>query len=206
MSMTADFYSFNKRRNSTKIPDAQMTPTSLTIVLKSPTSYRNPSLHVISSGGFHYNYMDWSGWLYWIEDVVSVGNDRYEIRCSLDALGTLRAYILNTTAFVLYDETANSEIPDTRLSTNTTRGFRSASDEFNSIGQLSSPADAIVVVGITSKDGVSFFAMSQLMAQTLLRDVNNTELPQLFPAPGSGAQPRSLTAAPAWQRVEADKA
>lgn len=187
MSMTAKFYTFDKRRNSTKTPAiAGLTPVDLSIVLKSPTSYRNPSLHVISSGGFPYNYMDWSGWLYWIDDVVSVGNDRYEIRCSLDALGTLRAYILNTTAFVLYDETSNSEIPDTRLSTNTTRGFRSALDEFNSIGQLSSPADAIVVVGITGKDGVSFFAMTQLMAQTLLRDVNNTELPQLFPAPGSG--------------------
>lgn len=187
MSMTAKFYTFDKRRNSTKTPTvAGITPEDLSVVLKNPTSYKNPAMHVQRSGGFPFNYMDWSGWLYWIDDVVSVGNDRYEIHCSLDVLGTLRAFILNTNAFVLYDETANSEIPDTRLSTKTVRGFQYASDEFNSLGQLSDPSDAIVVLGITTKTGVSFFAMGQTLAQTLLTDVNQTELPNLFPSSPPG--------------------
>lgn len=188
MSMTAKFYTFDKRRNSTKTPAiAGLTSEDLSIVLKSPTSYKNPSLHVTRAAeGFPFNYMDWSGWLYWIDDVVSIGDNRYEIRCSLDALGTLRPWILQTTAFVLYDETANSEIPDTRLSTKTVRGFRSSQDEFNSIGQLTDPSDGIVVLGITTFEGVTFFAMDQVTAQTLLTDVNRTELPNLFPSAGSG--------------------
>ncbi len=188
MAMTAKFYTFDKRRNSTKTPTiAGLTSEDLSIVLKSPTSYKTPSLHVTRAAeGFPFNYMDWSGWLYWIDDVVSVGDNRYEIRCSMDVLGTLRAWILQTTAFVLYDETPNSEIPDTRLSTKTVRGIRSASGQFNSIGQISTPDAAIVVLGITTKDGVSFFAMDQVMAQSLLTDVNRTELPNLFPATPSG--------------------
>ena len=190
MALTAKFYTFDKRRNSTKTPTiAGITSEDLSIVLKSPTSYRNPTLHVKRAAeGFGFNYMDWSGWLYWIDDVVSVGDDRYEIRCSLDVLGTLRPWILTTTAFVMYDTTANSEIPDTRLSTKTVRGFRSASDQFMSIGQLTDPSDAIVVCGITTKTGVSFFAMDQVIAQSLMSDVNNIELPNLFPqAPPGGA-------------------
>lgn len=188
MAMTATFYTFDKRRNSTKTPDvAGVDGEEFEIVLKSPTSYKNPSLHVLRAAeGFGFNYMDWSGWLYWIDDVVSVGNDRYEIHCSLDALGTLRPWILNTTAFVLYDQTPNTEIPDTRLSTKTVRGFRSASGAFNYIGNISDPSGAIVVLGITTKDGASFFAVSQTVAQSLLTDVNNTELPNLFPTGPTG--------------------
>lgn len=188
MAMTAKFYTFDKRRNSTKTPDiAGIDSEDLSIVIKSPTSYRNPTLHVKREAeGFGFNYMDWSGWLYWIDDVVSVGDDRYEIRCSMDVLGTLRPWIMTCSAFVMYDTTANTEIPDTRLSTKTVRGFKSASSQFMSIGQISDPSAAIVVVGVTGKDGVSFFAMSQTMAQSLLTDVNDIELPNLFPSAPTG--------------------
>ena len=191
MSLTATFYAFEKRRNSTKTPSiAGITGEDYSIYLKRPTSYKNPVFHIHRTDqGFGFNYFDWSGWLYFIDDVVSVGNDRYEIHGSLDVLGTLRAWIMATTAFVLYDTTSNSEIPDTRLSTKTVRGFASANDEFNSLGQLSDPSDGIVVLGITTKDGATFFAMDQSVAQSLLTDVNNY-LANLFPtapvSPGSG--------------------
>lgn len=182
MSMTAKFYTFDKRRNSTKTPTiAGLTSEDLSIVLKSPTSYRNPSLHVTRSGGFPFNYMDWSGWLYWIDDVVSVGDNRYEIHCKIDVLGTLRAYILATTAFVLYDGTANSEIPDTRLSTKTTRGIHYSRAEFNYIGQVSDPANAPVIMSIVGQDGVSYWALTPTQAAGMLDDINTEHVPDLFP-------------------------
>lgn len=182
MSMTANFYTFNKRRNSTKIPDAQMTPTSLSIALKSPTSYRNPSLHVDAAGGFPYNYLEWDNWFYWIDDVVSVGNDRFDIRCSLDVLGTLRTYILATTAFVLYDETANSELPDGRLSVKTTKGVSINSGVFQYLGGHSFPGGTIVA-GIITDKGASFYEMDGSTADNLLDDINDTEIPDLLPIP-----------------------
>ena len=182
MSMTADFYTFNKRRNSTKIPDSQMTPDTLSIVLKSPTSYRNPSMHVSVSGGFPYNYMDWEGWYYWIDDVVSVGNDRFEIRCSLDVLGTLRQYILATTAFVLYDTTANTELPDGRLSVNTSKGISINSGAFQYLGGHSFPGGTIVA-GIITDKGASFYEMDGSVADDLLDDINDIGIPGLLPLP-----------------------
>lgn len=183
MSMTAKFYTFDKRRNSTKTPTiAGIDSEDLSIVLKSPTSYKNPSMHVYRSAeGFPFNYMDWSGWLYWVDDVVSVGNDRYDIQCSLDVLGTLRAFILNTTAFVLYDTTANTEIPDIRLSTKTTRGIRSSNGQFQFLGQYSDPADALIIMSIVGKNGLSYWAMTQTQAESLLTYVYSNSIPNMFP-------------------------
>lgn len=184
MSMTAGFYTFDKRRNSTKTPAiAGLTSEDLSIVLKSPTSYRNPSLHVIRAAqGFPFNYMDWSGWLYWIDDVVSVGNDRYEIRCSLDVLGTLRSWIMATTAFVLYDQTANTELPDGRLSVNTSKNVQINSAAFQYLGGHSFPGGTIVA-GIVTDKGASFYEMDGSTADSLLANINNNEIPQLLPMP-----------------------
>lgn len=183
MSMTAEFYTFQKRRNSTKTPEgAGISSEELSIVLKNPTSYRNPTLHVKREAeGFPFNYMDWSGWLYWIDDVISVGNDRYEIRCSLDVLGTLRPWILATSAFVLYDQTPNTEIPDTRLSTKTTRGLRSANGQFQFLGQYNDPSAALVIMSIVGKNGLSYWAMTQSNAESLLTYVYNNSIPNMFP-------------------------
>ena len=183
MSMTAKFYTFDKRRNSTKTPTiAGLTSEDLSIVLKSPTSYKNPSLHVSRAAeGFPFNYMDWSGWLYWIDDVVSVGDNRYEIRCSLDALGTLRPWILQTTAFVLYDQTSNSEIPDTRLSTKTVRGFASSYGEFQNLGNYSTPGDALIILSVIGQQGLSYWAVTQNQAYALMNYVYSTSIDEMFP-------------------------
>ena len=184
MSMTAKFYTFDKRRNSTKTPTiAGIDSEDLSIVLKSPTSYKNPSMHVYRSAeGFPFNYMDWSGWLYWIDDVVSVGNDRYDIQCSLDVLGTLRSFILNTTAFVLYDQTANTELPDSRLSVNTSKNVTITSGAFSYLGGHSFPGGTIIA-GIITDKGASFYEMDGSIADTLLENINNTAIPNLLPMP-----------------------
>lgn len=183
MSMTAKFYTFDKRRNSTKTPTvAGITPEDLSVVLKSPTSYKNPSFHLERSGGFPFNYLDWDGWLYWIDDVISVGNDRFEIRCSLDVLGTLRAYILNTTAFVLYDGTANTELPDGRLSVKTTKAVSINQGAFSYLGGHSFPGGTIVA-GIITDDGASFYEMDGSKADSLFSNINDTEIPGLLPVP-----------------------
>lgn len=184
MSMTATFYTFDKRKNSTKTPSiAGITGEDLSIVLKSPTSYKNPSLHVSRSAeGFPFNYMDWSGWLYWVDDVVSVGDNRYEIRCSLDVLGTLRPWIVTTPAFVLYDQSANTELPDGRLSVKTTKAVNINQGAFSYLGGHSFPGGTIVA-GIITNKGASFYEMDGSVADDLLDDINRIGLPQLLPIP-----------------------
>ena len=182
MSMTLKFYTFDKRRNSTKVPAADTPSEDLTVVLKSPTSYKTPSFHVERSGGFPFNYFAWDQWFYFVTDVVSVGNDRYEVNAEMDILGTLRGWIMTTTAFVLYDTTANSEIPDGRLSVETSKAIEINSGAFQYLGAHSFPGGTIVA-GIVTDDGVSFYEMDGSVADVLLRNVNSTEIPGLLPIP-----------------------
>ena len=182
--MTVSFYTFQKRRNSTLDPDtAGISGEDYDVVLKQPTSYKNPTLYVHRTAeGFPFNYFDWDGWLYFIDDVISVGNDRYEIRSSMDVLGTLRAWIFATTAFVLYDTAANTEVPDGRLSVKTSKTVAVNSGAFQYLGGHSFPGGTIVA-GIVTDDGVSFYEMDGSVADALLRNINTTEIPGLLPMP-----------------------
>ena len=180
MAMTVSFYSFSKRKNSTAIPSGS--GTDFSVVLKAPTSYRSPSLFLEASGGFSYNYMVWSGWYYFVTDVISMGNDRYEVQCDLDVLGTLRSDILATSAFVLYDTTSNTELVDSRLSVKTTKTENSSSGAFQYLGGHSFPGGTIVA-GLVTDDGASFYVMDGSVADDLLSNINQNEIPNLLPMP-----------------------
>lgn len=181
MALTITLYSFAKRKNSTKRPDG-LTGEALQVVLKHPTSYISPAFLLQRAGGFPFNYVEWDGWYYFIDDIVSTGNDRFEVRCSLDVLATLKTYIQATSAFVLYDETANSELPDSRLSVQTSKSVAAASGQFRALGGHSFPGGTIVA-GIVTDDGVSFYAMDGTTADTLLEHINQNEIPNLLPIP-----------------------
>lgn len=183
MSLTVTFYSFQKRKNSTLTPEiAETSGEEIDVVLKSPTSYKNPSFHLSRSGGFPYNYIEWDSWYYYVTDVVSVGNDRFDINCELDILATLRPWIMATTAFVLYDQTANTELPDGRLSVITSKQTAVNSGAFQALGGHSFPGGTIVA-GIITQDGASFYAMDGSTADQLLHDINDTAIPNLLPIP-----------------------
>ena len=112
--MEITLYSFSKRINSTKQPTGG---TTATVVLKEDTSIYTPSF-ILTGNLPSYNYLKWGGRYYFIEDIVSINRNTYEIMCNLDVLATYKSDILNTKAFVLYSTNVyNSGIPDTRLST-----------------------------------------------------------------------------------------
>ena len=114
-----DVYLYNntKRLNSTAAAPA--TFTTLDCVLKQGTSFINPVLIVNYSGVPSFNYMKFEGRYYWITDIVSIKNDLWEIYGRVDVLGTYKGHIQATTAFVLYDSTTNTQLPDTRLAIKT---------------------------------------------------------------------------------------
>lgn len=114
-----DVYLYNntKRLNSTAA--APGTYTALDCVLKQGTSFINPVLIVNYSGMPTFNYMKFENRYYWITDIVSMKNDLWEIYGRVDVLGTFKGHIKATSAFVLYDSTANTQLPDTRLAVQT---------------------------------------------------------------------------------------
>lgn len=182
MAITVKFYTFSKRKNSTKRPDATTAGDEFSVLLKQPTSYKTPAMILQKSGGFSYNYMEWAGWFYFVEDVVSIAHERFEIRCSLDILATLRPQILDTSAFVLYDTAANSEIPDGRLSVITSKTTSVNSGAFDYLGGHSFPGGT-VIAGVITDRGASFYEMDGSTADTLLEYINDDAIPDLLPIP-----------------------
>ena len=67
----------------------------------------------------YYNYFSIDNRYYWITDIVSLKEDLWQISGQVDVLATYRRHIQNTRAFVLYDSTANTQIPDSRLAIQT---------------------------------------------------------------------------------------
>jgi len=182
-TMTIVCYEFQKRKNSTLTPEvAGISGEEFPVLLKHPTSYRTPIFLLERYNGFSYNYVEWEGWFYYIEDVISVGNGRYEIRCAMDVLATLRGWILNTNAFVMYDVTANTEIVDTRLSMVTSKTTAVNSGAFQALGGHSFPGGTIVA-GIITQNGASFYQMDGSTADSLLDTINSDEIPDRLPIP-----------------------
>ena len=116
--MNVNYYYNTKRLNSTALP-----PTVSfygDCVLKNPTSIINPVLILNFSGKPAVNYFGFDNRYYWITDIIALNNDRWEIHGAIDVLATYKGHINATSAFVLYDSTANTELPDNRLAIQTT--------------------------------------------------------------------------------------
>ena len=113
-----------KRDNSTATPDSE--PTWFTnrvtydVCLKEPTDVLNPSFILKMTGHDGQNYLQAFGRYYWISSIRILAKDLFELNCKIDPLGSYRGHIRNTEAYVLYDSTPNTEIPDNRLGVRTT--------------------------------------------------------------------------------------
>lgn len=111
------FYNIKKRLNSTARPSG--TGTKYECVFKDNTSILNPILKLRLSSKPDYNYFKFDNRYYWITDIVSIDNGLWQISGRVDALATFKGHIQSTSAFVLYDSTSNTQIPDVRLAVKT---------------------------------------------------------------------------------------
>ena len=170
--MEALFFNFSKRRNSTKVPE-DSSGTSFELYLKQDTSLRNPTF-VISADTFGFNYCKFNGAYYFVTDVISHKNNLWYVVCEIDDLATLRSEILASSAYVLYDTAANTELTDSRLSINTTPTYLTNQTKFTTLGNAQ---EYTAVVGVTgaNKAGTSgstgLFAMSLPTLRSLLRNM-----------------------------------
>ena len=110
--MQISLWSFQKRKNSTKVPAGA--GTVVTCTLKEATSVMNPHF-IVSSNPSGYNYLQWGVNYYFISDVVFVHNVVWEISCDQDVLATFASQIKTTTAFIEYADSYDARIYDPRL-------------------------------------------------------------------------------------------
>ena len=92
------------------------------MVLKENCSLENP-VFIVSTPITDYTYVEAFGHYYFVSDIVNINATQSEIHCGLDPMATYKSEIGATTAFVMYDTTSNSELPDERLSTETTASY-----------------------------------------------------------------------------------
>lgn len=109
---------FTKRKNSTKRPEESQA-TARTVRLKENTSIENP-IFILTGNNYDLNYIQAFNHYYFVTDIISINNAQCEVHCEQDLLATYKEAIQNTTAFVAYDTTANTEIPDNRIPTKST--------------------------------------------------------------------------------------
>lgn len=110
---------FSKKVNSTLQPTGG---TQISVVLKENCSIENP-VFIVSTPMTDYTYVEAFGHYYFVSDIVNLNAGQSEIHCGIDPMATYKTEIGATSAFVLYDGTSNTEIPDSRLSTKTTATY-----------------------------------------------------------------------------------
>lgn len=122
--MNITLWRTTKRDNSTATPTSQPSwftnKLEKTVTLKEPTDILNPVFNLNMDGHDGQNYLQAFGRYYWVTGIKSLHNNLWELTCRIDPLGSYRGHIQNTSAYVLYDSTANTEIPDNRLGVRTT--------------------------------------------------------------------------------------
>lgn len=103
--MNVVFYTFNKRRNSTKQPTGS--GTTVTCVLKNPTSVHDPVLELAGAPNvsYDYAYIGAFGRYYFVKDIVSEANGLSSYYLTEDVLATHKTEIGNMRAFIQYAST-----------------------------------------------------------------------------------------------------
>lgn len=167
---TASFYTFSKRKNSTAQPTSGNT--DIDVVLKSGTSLMSPTflLNYTSRPGF--NYVKFEDRYYFIQDIVSMRNDLWEIVCSVDPLATWKSVIGGTNAMILYATGGSNDIIDQRLGIENTPTVTNESVLLT--GDFSGFTDSTEGIAIISVTGVGSFGnylINAIDVPDLLRNI-----------------------------------
>lgn len=87
--ITATFYQFAKRENSTKKP-ASGTGTDIVITFKEQTDFINPTIEVHYTGAFLFNYcyIDFTGRYYFVRSPETIAKDTYLMNLECDVLAS----------------------------------------------------------------------------------------------------------------------
>ena len=110
--MQIDLFVCKAERNRVNKSDHISSRFTMSGTLKKPTSTTNVIIEVEKSNpvAYNYNYMYISEFkrYYFIDDVVNIANNRWEIHASVDVLFSFKNDILSTSAIIDKTETENT--------------------------------------------------------------------------------------------------
>lgn len=156
---------FSKRENSTKQPAGG---TTIDVHLKGPCSLHNP-IFVLSNPIGKYTYVEAFGEYYFVDDVINLNDSMCEVHCRKDPMATYKTAIGNTTAFILYDTTANTELVDERLGQKTTPSW---SGNIMTLASFFSSSGSIIAT-VTGPNSTQPYVISSSDLKNLFPDIRS---------------------------------
>lgn len=108
--MNATIYKFSKDPRSTARPSGGTSITGITF--KNDTSRENPILKITAnalSDDYDWNYIHIMGNYYYINDIVFLNNDIWELHCTIDPLATWKTEIEASTQYVVRTTDVNTK-------------------------------------------------------------------------------------------------
>lgn len=195
MAVTIRLGTVSKKRNSTYVPTAEQLPLELSVALKDGCSDYNPVFLLrLEANVFPYNYVQWDTWYYWIDDVVRMANQLFEVHCTQDVLATYKANILATTAFVAYSSVSGGTwLPDKRIPVKSDCVVSRATANLGIWRQ-----DGTYILTVIGKTGACSYSVSLADLQRLISsvqddmdDVYDTVI-DIISNPPSGLTPEAL--------------
>lgn len=182
--MNATVYKFTKDTRSTARPTGG---TSITgIVFKENTSRENPVLKITAAAlnsDYDWNYIHILGAYYYINDIVFVNNDIFELHCSIDVLATYKTEIEASTQYIVRSTNSNyfnGYINDTAypMTNSITTSHTTASDNTwitPNVGRA-----VIGVLGPNAGDTTTYYEMSTITLTALVEALYNVDVSQQF--------------------------
>ena len=156
-------WSFQKRKNSTKVPASA--GTKVECYLKEETSIMNPSFIINAASLSGYNYLQWDTNYYFISDIVSIRKDVWRIDCDMDVLATFSAQIKSTTAFIEYADSYDARIYDPRLAKKI-----NATETSNTVSAPYVDTTGYYVVTVIGEDTCGIYKMNILEVESLMQN------------------------------------
>ena len=184
MSFPIDAYTISKRRNSTLIPGGG---TTMLASLKEDTSVVNPTF-ILHENQFPYTELgatiDGVHRYYFVDDVISVANGIYQVRCTCDVLASWKSNITSTPCYILYSTSGYSpQLVDSRIPVNYTA--TTARNQFSVFDGIYNAAGSYILSCVgEGSTGVNNYALNpgefmRLMARiTEYQDIYDVDWPE----------------------------
>ena len=171
--MTLELFSFNKRRNSTKIPTSQ--GTQLAVTLKHETDFDNP-VFMLATNPRAYNYCKWDNCYYYITAHRYIRTGVYEISCTIDSLATERTNIKASTQFVI----RSSVSPDYTVIDNFYPTYYKPEVIQTAGSGISFSNTGSYVLAVKTEDGIKYYGISGGDLQGLFRMLMSKKQEELW--------------------------
>jgi len=168
------FYRYNKKARSTGTPTSGGTTYKCTLKAGSTVTSPTIMLDVGISSAPEYNYARIDVWGRWYVVTEWTFDERlWTASLQVDLLASYKSNIQDLSAFVAYDAAPNTELTDSRLSTQTSYTVVRSTGSFSKLGTSAPLTGNVIITTVTGRDSTATYALASDQVRTLLNDLTH---------------------------------